>query len=59
MDRPDVPPNAKWLGVLKTAIPTAVAISPRFSRKKNFTSSHSSCGVRYFFSCASIKTASP
>ena len=59
MDRPDVPPNAKWLGVLKTAMPTAVAISPRFSRKKNFASSHSSCGVRCFFSCASIKNASP
>ena len=35
IDRPDVPPNAKWLGVLKMAIQTAVKINPRFRMIKN------------------------
>lgn len=36
MDRPEVPPNAKWLGVLKMEIPTAVKISPRLrNQEKN------------------------
>ncbi len=36
MDRPDVPPNAKWFGVLNSTIPIAVSISPMLSRPKNF-----------------------
>ncbi len=34
MDRPEVPPKAKWLGVLKMEIPTAVKISPRLRIRK-------------------------
>ena len=34
MDRPEVPPKAKWLGVLKMEIPTAVKISPRLKIRK-------------------------
>ena len=34
MDRPEVPPNAKWLGVLKMEIPTAVKISHRLRIRK-------------------------
>ena len=32
MDRPVVPPMAKWLGDLKKCVPAAVSSSPRFSR---------------------------
>lgn len=35
IDIPLVPPNAKWFGVLKIAIPAAVAKSPKFKRRKN------------------------
>ena len=33
-DRPDVPPKAKWLGVLNQTMPRAVRISPTFSSRK-------------------------
>ena len=36
MDKPEVPPNAKWLGFLKYTMPTAVRIRPRFSSPKKF-----------------------
>ena len=55
MDRPDVPPNAKWLGVLNRAMPAAVATSPRFSRKKNSASARICFGVRCFFTSVSTK----
>ena len=45
MDRPEVPPNAKWLGVLKMEIPTAVKISPRFKTMKKIRLSF----VKIFF----------
>ena len=38
MDRPEVPPKAKWLGFLKYTMPTAVSTRPRFSRTKKFRS---------------------
>ena len=38
MDRPEVPPKAKWLGFLKYTMPTAVSTRPRFNRAKKFRS---------------------
>ena len=42
-DRPEVPPKAKWLGLLNQTMPRAVRIRPTFSRtkKERFASSFS------------------
>ena len=37
MDRPDVPPNAKWLGVLNSSMPSAVKNRPALSSAKNLS----------------------
>ena len=34
-DTPEVPPNAKWLGVLNTTMAMAVRMSPALSSRKN------------------------
>ena len=37
MATPVVPPNARWFGVLKSTIATAVRMRPRFSMRKKLS----------------------
>ena len=55
IERPEVPPKAKWFGVLKMEIPTAVNIRPRLRIRKKIRLSF----VKIFFFIEQILSLVP